>query len=87
MDFCLVYSNTTCSECQAGYYLDGGACVEGENPAGPSSCPQNEELFTIQNPCVKQENIVVNCAVYDSGDACTSCVEGYKLESGACVVK
>lgn len=90
---CLLYgqAETQCVQCKPGYFLAGAVCFEG-NITGCAEyltavvcakCDDDLRWSSEKATCVGP--VVPYCGTY-SGDTCISCLAGYELIAGACLL-
>ena len=84
-------NSSTCSVCEDGYTIVNGTCTIENIPECRSysggialTCTACNDTFKLSgNSCV--DGGVTGCAQY-IGDNCTSCLNGYFLQNGACLI-
>jgi len=74
-------SPTICTSCAPGYTLANGMCT----PIG-TQCMDGSYWDPITNACISCGLSIPNCALCTSATSCTSCLPGFLLQSGLCVM-
>lgn len=83
---CTGPTNRDCGQCEVGWVLEDGACVDvDECVAEPAPCQSNQycENTSGSFQCEECDSTCVGCTGKGPGQ-CTECIPGYSKESGQC---
>lgn len=83
----------TCTDCKDGYRLNGGKCIEICPGYTKTTCTLSSHYIsstcsedTSYHICTARTNVVGCSGFAAASDTCTSCIDGYKLNSsGKCI--
>lgn len=89
---CLTCNSTVCLDCESGYYLSAGSCVQCSSAINGCSkcssdtvCNECQSLFYLStSTCLTCNSIMVGCSFCTNSSVCLACDGGYYINGTQC---